>query len=137
MVLWAREFTKGSDFAASASFPTLSPSILSLVRLVAMKHPFTRFDALQVALAFLGHSNSDISYQKVNSIKEMSLRLMIFLLTKGEVVPVLSSLLGKLELTGSSDFDASPIRYFVAGILQVVRPLSLYECLDDCSRHQK
>lgn len=122
VVMWAREFTQGKDFAASASFPTISPSILSLVRLIAMKHPFTRPDALQVALAFLRHSNADISYQKVNSIKEASLRLLMFLLTKGDVVPVLSSLCQRVQQAGSAEIDASLIRYFVGGTLEVAHP---------------
>jgi TH1 protein/WW domain len=121
VVMWAREFTQGIDYASSASFPTLSPSILSLVRLVAMKHPFARADAIQIGLTFLHHTNSDISYQKVNSIKETALRLLILLLTKGEIVPVLSSITNRMK-AGSSDMDASLIRYFVSGILEVVRP---------------
>jgi TH1 protein len=119
VVIWAREFTQGRDYAASASFPTISPSILSLVRLVAMKHPFARADALHIALAFLGHSNSEISYQKVNSIKEASLRLLLFLLTKGDVVPVFSNLLIRVRKVDSSELDASLIRYFVGGVLEI------------------
>lgn len=122
VAIWAREFTHGKEYAASASFPTLSPSILSLVRLVALKHPFARADALQVALAFLRHSNPDISYQKVNSIKECSLRLLIFLLIKGDVVPVLSSVLNRIQQVGTSELDASLIRYLVGGVLEVVQP---------------
>lgn len=121
VTMWAREFTLGKEYAASASFPTLSPSILSLVRLVALKHPFSRKDALQVALSFLRHANADVSYQKVNSIKECSLRLLIFLLVQGDVVPVLSSLLVRLQQVGSSELDASLIRYFVGGVLEVVQ----------------
>jgi TH1 protein/WW domain len=122
VAIWAREFTHGNEFAASASYPTLSPSILSLVRLVALKHPFARSDALHVALAFLRHSNSDISYQKLSSIKESSIRLLIFLLIKGDVIPVLSSLSIRLQQVGSSELDASLVRYFVGGVLEVVQP---------------
>jgi hypothetical protein len=49
VMMWAREFTHGTEFPQSASFPTISPSIMSLVRLIAMKHPFTRRDALHIA----------------------------------------------------------------------------------------
>jgi TH1 protein/WW domain len=122
VAIWAREFTQGKEYAASATYPTLSPSILSLIRLVAMKHPFARADALQVGLSFLRHSNADISYQKVNSIKECGLRLLIFLLIRGDVVPVVSSLLSRVQQVGSSELDASLIRYFVAGVLEVVQP---------------
>lgn len=119
-ILWAKEFTRGRDYALSASFPTLSPSILSLVRLVAVKYPATRKDALEIALTFLGHSNPDISYQKINAIKECALRLILFLLMKGEVIPVLTSFVKRLRR--NSDLDASLIRYFVTGALQIVRP---------------
>ena len=123
VVMWAREFTHGPEYAASASFPTLSSSILSLVRLVAMRYPFARSDALQVALAFLRHSNSDVSYIKVNLIKECSLRLLIFLLIKGDVVPVFSNITMRLKSkSGTSELDASLVRYFVAGVLEVVKP---------------
>jgi negative elongation factor C/D len=121
VVIWARAFTAGADYAASASFPTLSSSILSLVRLVAMRYPFAREYALHVALAFLRHSNSDVSYVKVNLIKEHSLRLLLFLLVQGEVVPVLSKITARLQ-SNNSELDSSLVRYFVAGVLEVVRP---------------
>lgn len=122
VLMWAREFTGGADFAASASFPTLSVSVLSLVRLVCLEQPFTRRKGIDVALAFLKHSNPDISYQKVNAIKEQSLRLLIVLVTKGEVISVLSAVASRIQGQGSSELDASLIRYFVKGLLEVVRP---------------
>ena len=123
VVAWAREFTHGPEYATSASFPTLSSSILSLVRLVAMRHPFARDDALHVALAFLRQdANPDISYQKVNAIKECSLRLLIFLLTKGDIVPVFANMSMRLKKSGAAELDTSLIRYFVAGVLEVVKP---------------
>jgi TH1 protein/WW domain len=122
VAIWAREFTQGKEYAMSASYPTLSLSILSLVRLVAIKHPFARSDTLHVALAFLRHTNSDVSYQKVNSIKECGLRLLMFLMVQGDIVPVLSSLTQRVQQVGSSELDASLIRYFVGGVLDVVRP---------------
>jgi TH1 protein/WW domain len=122
VAMWAREFTQGREFAVSASYATLSYSILSLVRIVALRHPFARPEALQVGLAFLRHTNSDVSYQKVNSIKECGLRLLIFLLLQGDVVAVLSSLTQRVQQNGSSELDASLIRYFVGGVLDVVQP---------------
>jgi TH1 protein len=122
VMIWAREFTRGSEFAASASFPTLSVSILSLVRIVCVSQPYTRRVALDVALAFLKHSNPDVSYQKVSAIKEQSLRLLIFLIIKGEVVPVFAAITSRLQDSTSSDLDASLIRYFMGGVLEVVQP---------------
>lgn len=122
VMIWARELTHGPEFAASASYPTLSVSILSLVRIICLEQPFTRRLALDIALAFLRHSNPDISYQKVNAIKEQSLRLMIFLILKGEVASVLNAAASRLQQSGSSELDASLVRYFVGGILDVVRP---------------
>jgi hypothetical protein len=122
VMMWAEEFTHGPDFASSASFATLSSSILSLVRLVSMKHAFARSYALKVAMSFLHHSNADISYQKVSAIKECGIRLLLFLLSKGDVIQVFSCVASRLNEAGSSDLDASLIRYFVAGVLEVVKP---------------
>jgi hypothetical protein len=124
VLLWAREFTHGHEFTSSASFATLAVSILSLVRVICIRCPFTRRYALEVALAlaFHRHVNPDISYQTVNSIKEQSLRLLIILLTKGEVAPVLGRVTRCLQEKNTSVMDASLVRYFVGGILECVRP---------------
>jgi hypothetical protein len=133
VVVWARELTHGPEFASSASFPTLSVSILSLVRIVTLKQAFTRRDALEVGLNMLRHSNGDISYLKLNAIKEQGLRLLLFLLVEGEMAPVLSSITNRLQAT-SSDLDASLVRYFVGGILEVVRPpVSFSFCRSFCA----
>jgi hypothetical protein len=121
VAMWAREFTQGKEYATAASYPTLSQSILSLVRLVALRHPFARPDALHVGLALIRHTNSEVSYQKVNSIKECALRLLIFLMIEGDIVPVLSALTQRVQQVGNSELDASLIRYFVGGVLDVVQ----------------
>ena len=118
--IWAREVTKASEFVTSASYPTLSPSILSLMRVLFLKHPFIRDDVLEVALCFLKHSNSEISYQKMNEIKEQSLRLLLFVSTRGEAPTVLGQINKLLTQPGVSHLDASLIRYFVSGLLQIV-----------------
>jgi hypothetical protein len=126
VAIWAREVTKGSEFVSSASYPTLSPSILSLVRVLFLKHPFIRDDALEVALCFLKHSNSEISYQKMNDIKEQSLRLLLFLCTRGEAPTVLGQITKLLTQPGASHLDASLIRYFVSGLLDILKvPFSI------------
>jgi TH1 protein len=121
VMIWAKEHTRGREFSSSASFPTVSSSILSLVRLVAISRPITRRDALEIAVTFLEHSNSDISYKTISAIRENALRLMIVLLTKGEVVAVLETMIKRLENRSRSDIDASLIRYFVFGIVDVVK----------------
>jgi hypothetical protein len=120
VVCWAYEFTRGKKFALSASFPTMSVSILSLVRLICLKQPFTRRLGIEIASSFLHHANPDVSYQTINAIKEQSLRLLIFMLVKGEVAAVLGGV--SSQLSGTTDLDASLIRYFVSGILEVIRP---------------
>jgi hypothetical protein len=122
VVIWAEAFTHGTDFASSPAFPTISVSILSLLRTISVKHPFTRKRIIDVAVNFLGHSNQDISYQKVTTIKEQSIRLLIILLLEGEIPDVLGKLSHKMEQHGSSDLDASLIRYFVGGVLECARP---------------
>jgi hypothetical protein len=122
VMIWAKEFTKGEEYANSASFPTLSGCILSLVRVVAIDQPFARKEAINIAIQFLGHSNSDISHQKVSAIKEQSLRLLVFLLVKGEVVDVLNGLGKLIACKGKAGLDASLIRYFIRGLVSVVQP---------------
>jgi len=122
VISWSLEVVRGSDFVTSASYPTLSPCILGLVRIIASKHPFTRRTAMDVALTFLGHTNSEISSQKMNSLKEQSLRLLIILLCKGEATSVFGSIAALLNAQGTSVIDSSLLRYFVSGLLDVVMP---------------
>jgi hypothetical protein len=121
VAIWAREVTKGNEFVTSASYSTLSPSILSLVRVLYMQHPFIREDALEVAFGFLKHSNSEISYQKMNEIKEQSLRLLLFLAVRGEAPTVLGRMINLLKQSGNSCLDASLVRYFISGLLEIAR----------------
>ena len=120
VIMWARKISSGSEFVTSASYPTVSPSILSMVRIVTLLHPYTRRDSVEVALGFLKHSNSEISYQKMNEIKEQSIRLLLFLTINGEGPTVLERITSVLKSQGSSFMDASLIRYFVSGLLEVV-----------------
>lgn len=69
VLIWAKELASGSEFITTAGYPTVSPCILSLARLISIYHPLARNGVLDLALVFLGHSNSDISHQKMQSIK--------------------------------------------------------------------
>lgn len=122
VMMWAFEIANGPEFVTSASYPTLSPSILALVRVISAKHPFTRRAALDVALAFLKHSNSELSYKVQNALKERCLRLLLFLLAKGDITAVLGSITNRLRKQGTSEIDASLVRYFVGGLLDVLQP---------------
>lgn len=121
VVLWAKHLTEGPEFATSASFSTLSVSVLSLVRVVSTKHPFTAPDALQVALAFLKHSNPDTSHKTITSIREQTVRLLITLVVSGHFVSTLETIANGLE-KNEVEIDNSLLRYLVAGLLEVVRP---------------
>lgn len=128
VAIWARQIVKGSDFVQSGTYPTVSPSILSLIRVLYIEHPCIRDDTLEVAFGFLAHSStdSDVSYQKLNEIKEQSLRLLLFIALNGDGPTVLIRITKVLTASGNSTLDASLIRYFVSGLLQVVRaPFSL------------
>jgi len=125
VVLWAEKLVMESEFTTSASYPTLSPCILSLLRMTSQHHPFTRPTVLNIASSFLGHSNTEISFQKLTELKEQSLRLLLFLLIQGEVVSVLGDMATRLKkpTTGpETNLDASLIRYFVGGLLDVLAP---------------
>jgi negative elongation factor C/D len=122
VIMWASEIAKGKDFVSSASYPTFAPSILSLARILSAKHPFTRSTVLDIALVFPKHSNRELSYQKMNDLKLQALRLLIFLLVKGEVRAVLGSVTRRLRQQGTTEMDASLVRYFVSGLLDVMQP---------------
>ena len=68
-LLWARDLASGPEFVTTAAYPTLSPCILSLARLICIYHPLSRPAVLEVAMIFMGHSNREISHQKMQSIK--------------------------------------------------------------------
>ena len=122
IIMWLRDLVERPDFVGSASYPTLSSSILSLLRVVSLKHPFIRPDAVSITLQFLGHSNSDVSYKRMSELKEQALRLLLLLLAKGEMTSVLGNLTIKLKKQGASEIDASLVRYFVSGLLDVMGP---------------
>jgi hypothetical protein len=128
VAIWAREIIKGREFVSSGTYPTVSPSILSLIRVLYAEHPGICDETLEVAFGFLSHSNSDsdISYQKLNEIKEQSLRLLLFLVVRGEAPTVLSRLSKLQSKPGNYSLDASLVRYFVSGLLEVVKgPFSI------------
>jgi hypothetical protein len=121
-LIWAKEQGSGSDFVETASYPTVSPSILCLVRLICRYHPLARPAALDISLLFLGHSNREISHQKMQSIKEQCLRLMLWLSTRGLSHVVISAVQNKLEKGCPSEMDSALVRYFFMGIIEIVRP---------------
>ena len=68
-LIWAKDLAAGSEFVTTAAYPTLSPCILSLARIISIHHPLSRPAVLEVALIFMGHSNREISHAKMQSIK--------------------------------------------------------------------
>ena len=122
VAMWAREITRGGEFVSSASYASISPNIMTLVRIVYMYHPFTRDDVCHVAFQFLKHANSEVVYQTMNSLKEQSLRLLLFLCTRGEAPSVFDQLITLLKDPGRSSLDASLIRYFISGLLEIASP---------------
>jgi len=68
-LVWAEELASEPEFVIAAAYPTLAPCILSLARLICIYHPLARPAVLKVSLIFIGHSNREISHQKMQSIK--------------------------------------------------------------------
>lgn len=123
VIIWARDITKNSEFLTSATYPTWSPCILSLVRILAIQHPCTRLEVAEVAFTFLRHSpTKEMSYKKINELKEQALRLFLFLMIHGEAAFVLRSMTSRLQQQDAVKLDASLLRYFAAGVLELVRP---------------
>lgn len=121
-LIWAKGLASNPDFVTTAAYPTLAPCILCLVRIITLHHPLTRPAALELSMIFIGHSNSDISHQKMESIKEQCLRLMLLLSAQGLCIEVISAVQDKLRKNGSSELDSALIRYFVSGLLDTVQP---------------
>ena len=121
-LIWAKELASNPDFVTTAAYPTLAPCILCLVRIISIHHPLARPAALELSMIFIGHSNSDISHQKMESIKEQCLRLMLLLSAQGLCIEVISAVKDKLRKNGSSELDSALIRYFVSGLLHTVQP---------------
>ena len=123
VMIWAKELARGSDFVTTASYPTISPCILSLARLICRHHPLTRSAVLDLSLIFMGHSNREISHQKMESIKEQCLRLMLWLSTQGLSLAVISAVQNNLDNGGgASEMDSALVRYFFTGMLEIIRP---------------
>jgi len=120
-LMWARETSSNSDFSSTAAYPYTAPGILSLVRIISTHHPLLRDSVIDIALLFLDHSNSELSYQKMNGIKEQALRLLLIIATKGLANDVFNAVAAKLK-KGRSTFDSGLIRYFVGGALDIMRP---------------
>ncbi len=121
-LIWAKAFAGVPDFVSTASYPTITPCILSLARLICRHQPLTRPAVLDISLIFLGHSNREISHRTMQSIKEQCLRLMLWLSTQGISLAVLSAVTHKLEKVGSTDMDSALLRYFFSGLIEIVRP---------------
>ena len=128
-LIWAKVQSSGVDFVETANYTSVSPCILCLTKLICRYHPLSRPTALEIALIFLGHSNREISSQKMQSIKEQCLRLLLWLSTQGMSLAVLSVVQNRLDKNnkgvGSSScetLDSSLVRYFFIGLMDIIRP---------------
>jgi hypothetical protein len=116
-LLWAIEKSKNNEFPTSAAYPYTGPGLLSLSRIITKYHPLLRDLAIQVASQFLSHSNSELSYQKLNAIKEQVLRLFLIILSKGMATDVITIMTKKLK---EGVLDAGLVRYFVGGCIDIM-----------------
>ncbi len=118
-LLWAKEKCKGNEFPEAAAYPTLAPGILSLARIIAKNHPFSREVVVDLAVLFLGHSSSELSPQKMNEIKQQALRLLLILSTQGLAIHVIHVITQQVK---RNQIDSNLIRYFVSGAVDIIRP---------------
>ncbi len=116
-LMWAKTRASNSEFASSVAYQYTAPGILSLARIISIRHPLLRECVMDVAILFVKHSNSELSYQKLNAIKEQALRLLLIVASKGLVIEVFNIVASQL-----SSFDSGLIRYFVSGALSIMRP---------------
>lgn len=124
-LFWATDRSNDSNFAASASYPTLAPGILSLARIIAKHHPFSRIHVLEIVISFLKHgiTSEEISYQKMAEIKEQCIRLLLVLSTLGFAVDVFEKFKSMVHKSVNLvTVDSALIRYFIGNALDVLCP---------------
>ena len=122
-LIWAMDKCRGADFALSAAYPTMAPSIMSFARIICKYHPLCRMSVVNLAFIFLNHSNPDLSYQKIQGLKEQALRLLLIACTQGLAIEILGYMSSKLHQShGQSDLDSALFRYFIEGLLDIVQP---------------
>ena len=88
VLLWINELASGPDFESSAAYPTLSPSLLSLARVIAKYHPFTRPEVLNLTFLFLKHKAPELTYEKLKALKHQILRLLLWMCTWSQALGV-------------------------------------------------
>ena len=120
-LVWALERSSKSEFPSTAHYPYTAPGILSLVRIIISHHPLQRVSTIELAMHFIGHSCSELSYQRLNAIKEQAVRLLLIIATKGLAIDVFNAVTSKVK-SGRSTFDSRLIRYFMSGLLDIMRP---------------
>jgi len=123
VLFWITEMASGPDFDSSAAYPTLSPSLLSLSRIIAKYHPFARPEVLRVTFLFLEHKSPELSYERVKALKQQLLRLLLWLSTWSQALGVFGYFAKNLRQGGSGAvIDSSLLRYFMSGVLEVIHP---------------
>lgn len=120
-LMWAKSRSSNKEFPSTAAYPYTAPGILSLARIIALHHPLQRTSAVDLALIFLRHTTSELSFQKLNAIKEQAVRLLLIISTKGLAVDVFNAVAGTMK-RGGTPFDSGLIRYLISGALEIIRP---------------
>jgi len=114
-LIWSTERASGVEFVDSAAYPTLAPGILGLARIISIHHPLSRPSVQKIAFQFLKHSPPELSFKKVEALKEQALRLLLWLCTEGDAVRVFSAIT-------SAGLDSALLRYFMSVVLQAMQP---------------
>ena len=126
VMYWSLELVKGPEFSTSAAYPTLTPCILSLARIISRHHPYCRRDVVQLAFTILTlPADSEMSYQKLQTLKDQCLRLLLWQAVQGQALDVFYGVASRFS-QGLVAFDTATVRYFMAGALGVIQiPLSV------------
>jgi len=122
VLLWTRTLLHSNVFLDSVTYGTFAPSFLSILRILAMEHPFARAEVVDLLMIFLDHNNSDAGPKQIRCIREQCLRTLMWLCTRGETAASILARIAEKLCSKTSGMDASLVRYFVGGILQVVKP---------------
>lgn len=123
LLLWISEISSSPEFETGAVYSTMAPSILSLVRLIAKYHPFTRPTVLKIAIVFLKHNNnqSEMGYERIKSLKEKIFRLLLWLSALGLGLEVYGEVERMLTTDKSNEIDPPLLRYLLIGTLDIIQ----------------
>lgn len=117
VLVWARVFSDSSDFVNSTSYPTTTTGLLSVARLGAQKWDSCHMAAFDLVVGIFRQEPVNVTENQIRGIKEQCLRCLLFLLSRGHVIPVANYVSEEVTREGGK-MEESLIRYFFEGLIR-------------------